>query len=382
MRVIRYYLTYSSSIKQDVSAAPGACYTLCAYRGVIGKYEPVYKPISSNSVYEQFGYSYIVYHVGSSYKGGYVPTNTLSLNVNPTFPEMPIYNETNGEFSRTYIGQSGLGQPLYSYKIGTGDNKIYLCFNQHGWEDGGTGDGVELVLLAKEFMQIINQNKNNNVTSSSSSTASISEINFVQLLQKWTIYVIPSINRDGITSGWTNYGPGRSDVATAIDINRNWDTSIYTYYSNPNDPRNYNGTQKMATSSAQALATYLNSNNVKPNPNANSILLDIHGWDNEVITWNDESQQMGSNYFVPQFSQSNFIGYSDNNSFRSRKKADYGAGGYLMRWAVERLGTTNSMLLELPLKTDKTIDHDFIVNNNYSTKLAIAILNMMKNEYN
>lgn len=379
---IKYNQTYSSSIKQDVSAGPGACYTLCAYRGAIGKYEPVYKPVSSNIVYEQLGYSYIVYHVGSSYKGGYVPSNTLTLNVNPTFPEMPTYDESNGEFARTYIGQTGLGQPLYAYKIGTGNNKIYLCFNQHGWEDGGTGDGVELVLLAKEFMQIVNQNRNNNVTSSTSNTASISEINFVQLLQKWTIYVIPSINRDGITSGWTNYGPGRSDVSTAIDINRNWDTSIYTYYSDPNDPRNYNGTQKMATSSAQALAAYLNSDDVKPNLNANSILLDIHGWDNEVITWDDASEQMGNNYFVPQFSESNFIGYSNNNSFRSREKVDYGAGGYLMRWAVEKLGTTNSMLLELPLKTDKTIDHDFIVNNNYSTKLTTAILNMMKNEYN
>ena len=377
---IKYNVTYSSSLKQDVSSGPGACYTLCAYRGAVGKNEVVYKPVSNNPVYEQLGFSFIVYHVGSAYKAGYVPTNTLTLNLNPTFPEMPTYDEANGEFQKTYIGQTGLGQPLYSYKIGTGNNKIYLCFNQHGWEDGGTGDGVELVLLAKEFMQIVNQNRNNTGTNSTSNTAPINEIDFVQLLEKWTIYVIPSINRDGITSGWTNYGPGRTDVSTAIDINRNWDTSIYKYH-DKNEPRNYNGDERMATSSAKALATYLTSDEVKPTSNGKSILIDIHGWDNEIITWDSASQIMGSNYFVPQFSSSNFKGYSDNNAFRSRIKASTGADGYLMRWAVEKLGTTNSMLLELPLKSDKTIDHDFIVNNNYSTRLSTAILNMLKNEY-
>lgn len=378
---IKYDSTYSSTQKQNVSAGPGACFSLCAYRGVIGKNEPVYKA-SSNPVYEQLNYTYIVYHVGSSYKGGYVLSNTLEENTNPTFPNMPTYNEANGEFIKTYIGQTGLGQPLYSYKIGTGQNKIYLCFNQHGWEDGGPSDGIELVKLAIRFMEYVNTNRNNTGTSDMGNTTVIENINFQELLQRWTIYVIPSINRDGITSGFTNFGPGRTDVSTKIDMNRDWDTNYFRAYTDINDGRNYTSDKTMATSSAQAVAAYLQSESVKPNSNAKSLLLDIHGWDGEIVAWNDESKRMGETYFKPLFYSTNLIGYIDSNYFRSRKKdTDTSAGGYIIRWAVEKLKVTNSMIVELPLRTDKTIDHTFVEQNNYDRNLTTAILNMMKNEY-
>lgn len=379
---IKYDTTYISTQKQNVSAGPGTCFSLCAYRGVIGKKEPVYEAISNNIVYNQLNYTYIVYHVGSSYKGGYVLSNTLEKNTNPDFPNMPTYNEASGEFVKTYIGQTGLGQPLYSYKIGTGQNKIYLCFNQHGWEDGGPSDGIELVKLAIKFMEYVNINRNNIGTSDTGNTTEIENINFKELLQRWTIYVIPSINRDGITSGWTNYGPGRTDVTTRIDMNRDWDTSYFKAYTDINDGRNYTSDKTMATSSAQAVAEYLQSENVKPNSNAKSLLLDIHGWDGEIVAWNDESKRMGESYFKPLFYSTNLIGYTDSNYFRSRKKdTDTSAGGYIIRWAVEKLKVTNSMIVELPLRTDKTIDHDFVEQNSYDRKLTTAILNMMKNEY-
>lgn len=165
-------------------------------------------------------------------------------------------------------------------------------------------------------------------------------------------------------------------------MNRDWDTNYFRAYTDINDGRNYTSDKTMATSSAQAVAAYLQSESVKPNSNAKSLLLDIHGWDGEIVAWNDESKRMGETYFKPLFYSTNLIGYIDSNYFRSRKKdTDTSAGGYIIRWAVEKLKVTNSMIVELPLRTDKTIDHTFVEQNNYDRNLTTAILNMMKNEY-
>lgn len=379
---IIYNKTFISSKKQDVSAGPGACYTLCAYRGVVGAKEAVYEAANSNPVYNQLNYTFIVYHVGSSLKGGYVLSETLSPNKNPQFPDMPVYNEAAGEFRRKYIGQTGLGSPLYSYEIGNGKNKIYLCFNQHGWEDGAPSDGVELVQLALNFMNYVNKNRNNTGNSDMGNTTAIENINFKELLQRWTIYVIPSINRDGITSGYTNQGPGRTDVSTRIDMNRDWDTRYFKANTNINDGRNYTGPIPMGTASAKSVANYLQSESIKPTSEGKSLLLDIHGWDGEIVAWDEESKRMGNDYFYPNFYSDNLMGYSNSNRFRSRAKDNStSAGGYIIRWAKEKLNVTNSMIVELPLKNDKTIDHEFVVNNNYNRRLTTSILNMMKNEY-
>lgn len=102
---------------------------------------------------------------------------------------------------------------MFYYKFGNGANHLFLTFALHGWEDGtksdGTyyhGDGNMLLKVAKRFMQDFN-----NLT-----TARLN-----QLKEKWSIYVFPGINLDGIVNGNNNNGFGRC-LYNKLDPNRNW----------------------------------------------------------------------------------------------------------------------------------------------------------------
>ena len=135
---------YISSKKQDVSAGPGIPVTsdtpsgLCYYVGAIGQTESVYRQSTSgNNPYNQLGYTYIVYYAGSSLKGGFVPDNTLTKGENPSIPDAPSSVGKEGGFQTSYHWQSGLGGPINSYKIGTGEKRLYLVYAQHGFEDEG-----------------------------------------------------------------------------------------------------------------------------------------------------------------------------------------------------------------------------------------------------
>lgn len=125
---------YISSKKQDVSAGPGIPVTsdtpsgLCYYVGAIGQTESVYRQSTSgNNPYNQLGYTYIVYYAGSSLKGGFVPDNTLTKGENPSIPDAPSSVGKEGGFQTSYHWQSGLGGPINSYKIGTGE-KDYIWY--------------------------------------------------------------------------------------------------------------------------------------------------------------------------------------------------------------------------------------------------------------
>ena len=158
---------YISSKKQDVSAGPGIPVTsdtpsgLCYYVGAIGQTESVYRQSTSgNNPYNQLGYTYIVYYAGSSLKGGFVPDNTLTKGENPSIPDAPSSVGKEGGFQTSYHWQSGLGGPINSYKIGTGEKRLYLVYAQHGFEDEGYGDGIELVDIAYKFMDYMYNNRN------------------------------------------------------------------------------------------------------------------------------------------------------------------------------------------------------------------------------
>ena len=178
---------YLSSSKQDVSAGPGKVNSLCTYVGAIGEKESVYRQTTSGTnPYNQLGYTYIVYYAGESLKGGFVPASTLTVGQNPSIPDLPSSVGQDGGFKEAQYWQSGLGNPIRSYKLGSGDKRLYLIFAQHGFEDEGYGDGIELVEIAYNFIDYMYNNRTNS--------------DIQTILSDWTIYVVPYLNRDGITS--------------------------------------------------------------------------------------------------------------------------------------------------------------------------------------
>ena len=88
-----------------------------------------------------------------------------------------------------------------------------MIYAQHGFEDEGYADGIEVVDIAYKFMDYMYNNREDS--------------NIQKILSNWTIYAVPYLNRDGITSGSSENGPGRCNVKDEIDINRNWPTKIY-----------------------------------------------------------------------------------------------------------------------------------------------------------
>lgn len=327
---------YLSNAKQDVSAGPGKVNSLCSYVGAIGQLESVYRQSTSGTnPYNQFGYTFIVYYAGSSLKGGFVQESSLTRGNNPSIPDAPSSVGQSGGFQAAYHWQTGLGGPINSYKLGSGNKRLYLIYAQHGFEDEGYGDGIEVVNIAYKFMEYMYNNRNND--------------NVKTILSNWTIYIVPYLNRDGITSGSSENGPGRCTVKDEIDINRNWPTKIYVSYMDKG--RNYTGPTSLATVEAKGLRDMLMKSDVKPVSGSKSILLDIHGWDCETI-----GDTKVGNYYYEQFkndSETKFVSHSGSHSFQCRTlESSTGSSGYLAQWAVEN-GIDKSVLLELPSHTNR-----------------------------
>ncbi len=346
---------YLSSSKQDVSAGPGKANSLCAYVGAIGEKESVYRQTTSGTnPYNQLGYTYIVYYAGESLKGGFVPESTLSVGRNPSIPDVPASVGKDGGFKEAQYWQSGLGNPIRSYKLGNGNKRLYLIYAQHGFEDEGYGDGIEVVDIAYKFMDYMYNNRNNS--------------NVQNILSNWTIYMVPYLNRDGITSGSSENGPGRCNVKDKIDINRNWPTKVYNSYLTLG--RNYTGPTQLATVEAQGLRDMLMKDDVKPVSGYTSVLLDIHGWDCETIGSTDVG-----NYYLQQFkndSSTSFVSHSGTHSFQCRGlSSNTSSSGYLAQWAVEN-GIDKSIILELPSHNNRNEG-----NRSLSDRFNAATINLL-----
>lgn len=231
-------------------------------------------------------------------------------------------------------GNGNGGEYLPFYRIGKGDKKLFLNFSIHGFEDSYHYDGAELTYIADEFFNYLKQN--------------ITE----DLVNKWTIYVLPVSNPDGQHNGWTNNGPGRTTVYSwapenrGIDMNRCFPVG---YKSNTTNSRNYNGTQPLQAFEAESLRNFiLNHTGVQ------NIVIDVHGWLNETIGDNGIGW-----YYRNQFGISNHI-------------ASYGSG-YLIQWA-RSIPNTRSMLLELP----EVKNHTQTVQRNYANKFINATMQLLR----
>lgn len=175
-------------------------------------------------------------------------------------------------------GTSGAGRNLTAYRFGTGRNVMVLGFAIHGYEDNWRGDGEALVYTAGQLMQLLHQNS--------------------ALLQDygWSIYVLPCMNPDGLTDGWTKDGPGRCTttyinsagklVSGGVDMNRSFPTRWQAY----SGSRNFNGSAPLASKESRALAQFVQS--VKGS--GTNICIDAHGWMSQIITSNGTGSSLYS----------------------------------------------------------------------------------------
>ncbi len=322
-------------------------------------YQSTYQEGSDNQIWtiEPAGNGY--YNIISKYNGCYLDVNNANT-TNGT--NIKVY-QSNGAVAQKFrfvtgfrtfyeegtYGSSGLkvsgdsrGTDLKYYKFGKGNNVLFAVFSIHGFEDSYSNDGSELTYIAEQFKSYME-----NITDR-------------DLLNNWTIYILPDLNPDGQTYGWTNNGPGRTTLYSAasgnqgIDMNRNWQTgSSYTRYT---DARNYNGTAAYQAYEVNSLRTFLLNHK---SSTGQTILVDLHGWLNETI--GDDG--LGSYY-------RNYYGMSTHIS-------SYGTG-YLVNWARQQLGNSNrtarSVLVELP----EVSNHQEVLNKDYAGKYINATLAMLR----
>lgn len=231
---------------------------------------------------------------------------------------------------KTY-GKSVKGEELKYYEIGTGENVLITVFAQHGYEDAWDKDGKELVKIANNFIEELKDYEDDSI------------------FDKWTIYIIPCANPDGIKYGVSGNGVGRTNY-DGIDMNRSYDTSNFKIYK---EDRYFNGNRPFLAKEAKALKTLMES--IKVEKNGKMVVLDVHGWYDQTVG----DIQIGKYY---------------NEEFNNINSYSYGSG-YLITWAKETLKAKVS-LVELPLpKSPKDI-----INKDFSGKFINATFNLLHNE--
>lgn len=255
----------------------------------------------------------------------------------------------NIPYSKGTYGYSGLkvagdwrGSELPYYQYGSGSNVFYATFAIHGFEDLWSYDGKELVEIANNFYnKLINNND-------------------YDLADKWTIYIFPGVNQDGLKYGTTNNGPGRTTLFSevpsrqGIDMNRCW--QVGDTYKTFTDSRNYNGTTGFQAYEAKYLRNFLINHKSKT---GKTVLVDLHGWTQQLI-----GDSGICSYYRQQFPE------NDGSAIER-----YGTG-YLVNWARSTLGA-RSALIELPNKGVN--GHQTVVSKNFSNRYIEATLNMLKN---
>ena len=255
------------------------------------------------------------------------------------------------EYSKGTYGVSGLkaagdsrGRNLEYFKYGSGPNVLFATFALHGFEDLWNKDGWELVQIANNFYNQLIQSNDFNIS------------------EKWTIYIFPSVNIDGLNYGYSNNGPGRrtlhSDAPNheGIDLNRCWQVGNYTRMKG----RNYNGTSGFQAVEARYLRDFMLQHKSQ---SGQTLVVDFHGWTQQVIG----DPQMCSYYskYFPENDRSGVGRYGN---------------GYMINWARVNLGNSKhaakSALIELPYKGIN--GHQTVINNNFSGRYINATLEMLR----
>ena len=260
--------------------------------------------------------------------------------------------ETKFEYLEGTYGKTGLnvadkgGSELKYLKYGTGKNVFFATFAIHGYEDKWDKDGYELIEIANNFYNKLLENKD------------------YDLAEKWTIYIFPGVNQDGLQEGSTNNGPGRTTLYSqapqnkGIDLNRCW--QIGSTYEKFTSDRNYNGDTGFQAYEAQALRDFMLKNKSK---DGQTILVDLHGWTQQLI--GDENI---CSYYEQQFPENN-----------KRSVGRYGSG-YMISWGRTYLGSqgrpAKTALIELP--RDGVKNHQSVIDKDFSNRYINATMKMLE----
>lgn len=261
--------------------------------------------------------------------------------------EEPKFERQEGTYGKTGLNVADKGGSELKYlKYGTGKNVFFATFAIHGYEDKWDKDGYELIEIANNFYNKLLEDKD------------------YDLAKKWTIYIFPGVNQDGLQEGSTNNGPGRTTLYSqapqnkGIDLNRCW--QIGSTYEKFTSDRNYNGDIGFQAYEAQALRDFMLKNKSK---DGQTILVDLHGWTQQLI--GDENI---CSYYEQQFSENN-----------KRSVGRYGSG-YMISWGRTYLGSqgrpAKTALIELP--RDGVKNHQSVIDKDFSNRYIYATMKMLE----
>ena len=259
--------------------------------------------------------------------------------------EEPKFERQEGTYGKTGLNVADKGGSELKYlKYGTGKNVFFATFAIHGYEDKWDKDGYELIEIANNFYNKLLEDKD------------------YDLAKKWTIYIFPGVNQDGLQEGSTNNGPGRTTLYSqapqnkGIDLNRCW--QIGSTYEKFTSDRNYNGDIGFQAYEAQALRDFMLKNKSK---DGQTILVDLHGWTQQLI--GDENI---CSYYEQQFPENN-----------KRSVGRYGSG-YMISWGRTYLGSqgrpAKTALIELP--RDGVKNHQSVIDKDFSNRYIYATMKM------
>ena len=254
------------------------------------------------------------------------------------------------EYSSGTYGVTGLkykgdprGSNLIYYKYGSGPNVFFATYAIHGFEDKWGMDGWELATIASKFFDTLVNIKDYDIN------------------EKWTIYIFPGVNMDGLNYGNTNNGPGRTTLTSAdghgVDLNRCWSENFQANYSD----RNYTGSEPFLAYEARYLRDFMLNHKSQ---NGQTVLVDLHGWTQQLI-----GNREICDFYGKQFPE------NDGSSIER-----YGTG-YLIGWARKNLGyqnkTAKAALIELP--NDGVNSHQDVINKRFYERYIQATLDMLRN---
>ncbi|CDZ24267.1 hypothetical protein CCDG5_1150 [[Clostridium] cellulosi] len=225
-----------------------------------------------------------------------VQTSTLEYT-----PKTILTQDTSIEdYGQIVYGKSGLGADLVCTKISptnVAKHKVLMGFEIHGYEDLAPKDGQVLVKIGNQIADYFKNNRDK--------------------LGNTELYIISSLNPDGLSNGKTNNGIGRCQVSLGVDMNRDFDYCFKVY----NQKRNHTLKKPFATPETQALKELVESLNP-------DVVIDCHGWGNMFI--GDASL---AKYFKDSLkitSQRNFT--SSNHGYFSAWATTTGAKGMLIEY--------------------------------------------------
>ncbi|MGL4990252.1 MAG: M14 family zinc carboxypeptidase [Sarcina sp.] len=275
------------------------------------------------------GFTKVKYCNGDSIATGFIPSG--SLKKGPIIPNDFNNLVVPSNVTKVKYGTSGEGRGLYYYKIGSGSKILLLNFAIHGYEDSWMQDGFTLTQIGESVIK------------------SLSEKQSGSGLNGWSVYVIPSSNPDGLIDGYTNNGPGRTQVSQSIDMNRDFKGPGFKPTSNP---RNRTKSTPETAPEVKALANLVTQLKEK---SSNLIVIDTHGWLNFTA------------------GNSGVAKYFDSSYGLSNMQPKVYDGGYLVGYA-RSIGARET-LVELPNPGNPA----GAASRGYNQKMINAVNNIIKN---